>query len=54
VNEHARAIDILDLEVTQFSPAHASRVKRDEHGAMEQIAGRVDESNRFFPCEDYR
>src|SRR5438128_917856 len=34
-DQHAGTIDILHLEVTQFSPAHASRIKRDQHGAME-------------------
>src|ERR1039457_6160047 len=50
----ARTIDVLHLEATQFSPAHASRIKRDQHGAMEQIAGGVDEPNHFFSGEDDR
>jgi hypothetical protein len=38
--------------VAQFGATHAGRVQRHEHSAMEQIAGRVDEPNRFFLSKD--
>src|SRR5882672_10483710 len=39
MDEHARAVDVGNLEVAQFRPAHSSGVQRHQHGAMEQITG---------------
>ena len=48
VDEHAVAVDILDLQLAQLGSAHTGRVQRHQHGAMKQIAGRVDQPDRFF------
>ena len=39
MDQHAHAVDVLDLEMAQFGSAHAGRVQRHQHGAMKQIAG---------------
>ena len=38
----------VDLQLAQLGSAHAGRVERHEHGAVKQIAGRVDQSDRFL------
>src|SRR5690349_10517297 len=35
VDQHAHTIDVSDLEMAEFRPAHASRIQRHQHGAME-------------------
>ena len=54
MDDHACAVNVLDLEMAQFGPAHAGRIQRHQHGAMEQIAGRIDEPDCFFLCQDDR
>ena len=49
MDHHAFAVDILDLEAAHLRPAHARRVERHQHGAMEQIAGGIDEPDRLLP-----
>ncbi len=54
MDEHAHAVDVLHLEMTQFGPAHTGRIQRHQHGAMKEIAGRIDEPDRFFLRQDDR
>src|SRR5947209_18620823 len=39
MDDHAYAVDVLCLEMTQFCPAHTRRVQCHQHGPVEQIAG---------------
>jgi hypothetical protein len=39
VDDHAGAVNVFDLEMAQFGPAHANRIQRHQHGVMKQIAG---------------
>src|SRR4051794_36600368 len=52
MHQHALAIDVFHLKVTQFGPTHASRVESHQYGAVKQIVGRVDEPDRFFLREN--
>src|SRR5450631_1073241 len=54
MDEHAVAVDILHLQLAHLGSAHAGGVDRHEHGAMKEIAGRVDQSDRFFLRENGR
>ena len=42
------------LQAAQLGAAHASRVQRHQHGAMEQIAGRVDQPGHLLRAQDVR
>ena len=53
MNQHAYAVDICDLQMTQLRSTHAGRVQSHQHGTVEQVAGRIDESDRFFLCQDH-
>src|ERR1035441_1603926 len=41
----SRAVDIGDLEVAHLGPAQARCIQHHHHGAMHQVAGRIDQ-----PC----
>ena len=42
------------LRLAHLGSAHAGRVDRHQHGAMKQVAGRVDQPDRFFLRQDGR
>jgi hypothetical protein len=38
MDDHAYAVDVRNSEMAEFGAAHAGRIQRHQHGAMEQIA----------------
>jgi hypothetical protein len=54
MDQHAVAVNVLYLPVAHLGSAHACRVDRHKHGAMEQIAGGVDQSYHFVLSENRR
>src|SRR6266568_3916483 len=52
VNDHPCTVDVAYLEIAQLGAAHTGRVKRHHHGAMEQIAGGVDQPGDLLHSQD--
>ena len=48
MNDHALAVDIGDLEVAHLGPAQAGCIQHHHHGAMHQVAGRIDETRHLL------
>jgi hypothetical protein len=53
MDDHALAVDIGDLEVEQLCPAQSGCVQHHQHGAMHEVAGRLDEP-RYVPLIENR
>jgi hypothetical protein len=47
-HHHPLAVDIGDLQATQFRPPDTRRVQGHEHGAVEKVTGRVDQPRDFL------
>jgi hypothetical protein len=54
VNEHATAIDVPDLQLTQFRVSHAGRVQDHQHRALRQTVGVVDQLRHLLDGQDLR
>ena len=52
VDQHRSAVDVFDLQFSQFAIAHAGGVKNHQQGAVEEILGGVDEASNFLYGED--
>src|SRR5208337_2224951 len=48
MNDHTLAVDIGDREMAQLGPAQAGCIQHHQHGAMHQVAGRVDQSRHLL------
>ena len=48
MNDHALAVDIGDPEVAHLGPAQASCIQHHHHGAMHQVAGRINETRHLL------
>src|ERR1035437_825843 len=44
MNDHALAVDVGDLEMAHLGPAQARCIQHHHHGAMHQVAGRIDQA----------
>jgi hypothetical protein len=53
-NHHAFAIDVANLETTEFVAAHGGGIQGHEQGAVIEVAGRVDESSHLLRAEHGR
>jgi len=54
VNHHPLAVDIGDLKAAEFGAPDTRRVQGHEHGAVEEVTGRVDEVRDFLGTQDLR
>jgi hypothetical protein len=54
MDDHACAVNVGNLEMAKLGSTHAGRVKCHQHGAMEEIAGGINEPDRLFLCQDDR
>ena len=48
MDQHATAIDILDLQLDQFLAPHAGRIEREQPDPMQRTGGALDEPLCFF------
>src|ERR1035437_8530689 len=51
MNDHTLAVDIGDLEMTQFGPAQSGRVEGHQHGAMHQVPSRINQPTHLIRAE---
>jgi len=54
VSHHALAVGIGDLKRAEFGARNTRRVQGHEHGAVEEVTGRVDEVRDFLGTQDLR
>jgi len=54
MNDHAFAVDIGDLEVAHLGPAKSRCIQHHQHGAMHQVAGRINELRDLLLVQDGR
>jgi hypothetical protein len=52
MDHHLWAVDVADFQVAQLGPPDARGAQRHQDGAIEQIAGRIDEPGHFFLAQD--
>jgi len=48
MNDHALAVDIGDLQVTQSDRRSRSRSRGHQHGAMHQVPSRINQPSNLF------
>src|SRR2546428_12745929 len=48
---HALAIDVADLETSEFAASHAGGVKRHQQRPSKQRSGRIDQARNFFTAQ---
>jgi transposase len=51
MNDHALAVDVGDLEVAHLGPPQARCIQHHHHGAMHQVAGRIDQTRHLLLVE---
>ena len=51
MNDHAFAVDVGDLQVTQLGPAQPGCIQRHQHGAMHQVPSRINQPRDLFRTE---
>src|SRR5215469_8456107 len=54
VQDHALAIDVTHFKQRGFGPANAGPVEHHEHGAMQGIGRRFDQTSYFFLAQHHR
>jgi hypothetical protein len=52
VDDHTAAVDIGDLQVSQFGAPCPGAIERHQYNAMKPSLGRVDEVGNFFWAQD--
>ena len=50
-DDHALAIDVADLETSEFAASHAGGVKRHQQRPSKQRSGRIDQARNFFTAQ---
>jgi hypothetical protein len=54
MDEHRLAVDVLDLQMAHLGIAHAGGVEHHQHGALEKVAGGIDQACDFLHGQDGR
>jgi hypothetical protein len=49
MDQHAAAVDVVDLQMDQFLAPHAGRIQREQPDPMQRAAGALDEPFHLFP-----
>ena len=52
MDHHQWAVDVADVQVAQLGPPDARGAQRHQDGAIERIAGRIDEPEHFFLAQN--
>src|SRR5271167_2895783 len=52
--DHALAIDVADLETSQFASSHAGGVERHQQRSSKQRSGGIDQARNFLPAQHRR
>ena len=53
VDEHGLAVDVFDLKVAHLAVPHAGGIEHHQHGAVHEVARRIDQSLDFLDGQDY-
>ena len=53
-DDHALAIDVADLETSEFASSHAGGVERHQQGPSKQCSSRINQARNFFPAQHRR
>src|SRR2546430_10748212 len=51
---HALAVDVADLETSEFASSHAGGVERHQQGPSKQCSSRINQARNFFPAQHRR
>jgi len=52
MDEHGLAVDVLDLQIAHLAIPHAGRIEHHQHGAVQEVAGRIDQPCDFLDSQD--
>src|SRR5439155_16484034 len=53
-DDHALAIDVADLEMSEFAASHAGGVERHQQCPSKQCSSRIDQARNFLPAQHRR
>jgi hypothetical protein len=53
VNQHASAVDVVDLQVAEFGVPHAGRVQDHQHRPIGEILRAIDQTGDFLRGENH-
>src|ERR1035441_3147128 len=53
VDDHALAVNVVDLQASNLGAAHARAIKDHQKSTLEQVVAGVDQPGHFFRSEDH-